>query len=114
MLEKCHEPVATMEVFLGRLFSFIAVATLILSFGLGIGMLGLHYLEGIPWLEAFCNSALILSDMGPVTQPVTQAGRLFLAFYALFSGLAFVTMVAVLFIPVVHRLLHVFQSDPIP
>jgi hypothetical protein len=112
MLEKCNEPIAPFSTFLLRLFYFIAAATLVLSLGLGIGILGLHYIEGVAWLDAFCNAALILSDMGPVTQPNTPAGQLFLAFYALFSGLAFVSMVGVLFVPVVHRLLHIFHSGP--
>ncbi len=39
------------------------------------GMAGYHYLEGLPWLDAFSNAAMILSGMGPLAQPQTSRKR---------------------------------------
>jgi hypothetical protein len=39
------------------------------------------------------------------------AGKLFAGCYALFSGLAFITAVGVVFAPVFHRFLHKFHLE---
>jgi len=40
-----------------------------------------------------------------------SAGKLFAAFYALFSGISFIAFVGVLFAPVYHRFLHKLHLD---
>ena len=54
---------------------------------------------------------MILTGMGPVNPMTTDAAKLFASFYALFSGLAFLSVAAVLFAPVFHRFLHRFHLD---
>jgi hypothetical protein len=49
---------------------------------------------------------MILTGMGPVDPLITPAAKLFGIVYALFSGVAFLTMVAMLLAPAAHRLLH--------
>ena len=109
LFEKRHEPLAPLPIFLKRVACGLGIAALILAAGLGIGVLGYHALPPITWLDAFYNAALILSDMGPVTQILTPPGELFIGFYALFSGLAFVTMMSIIFAPLIHRLMHSFH-----
>jgi hypothetical protein len=44
---------------------------------------------------------------------VTSAGKLFAAGYALFSGIAFVSTIALLFAPLIHRFFHALHlEDP--
>ena len=78
---------------------------------LAFGAIGYHALADLPWLDATLNAAMILTGMGPVDPLRTPAAKLFGIFYALFSGVAFLTMVAVLFAPVAHRFLHRFHLD---
>jgi len=78
---------------------------------LAIGMLGYHFLEGIPWVDSLLNAAMILGGMGPVNELHTTAGKLFASFYALYSGVIFVVVASVLFVPVVHRFLHRFHLE---
>ncbi len=78
---------------------------------LGIGMAGYRGFEGLSWLDAFLNSAMILSGMGPVATMHTAAGKLFAGCYALYSGLALITTVAVIFAPIFHRFLHKFHLE---
>jgi hypothetical protein len=78
---------------------------------LGIGMAGYHGFENQTWLDAFLNAAMILSGMGPVAPIQTAGGKLFAGCYALFSGLALITTVAVVFAPLFHRFLHKFHMD---
>jgi hypothetical protein len=88
-----------------------ALAFAIVLGSLGIGMAGYHWLERLSWLDAFLNAAMILSGMGPVAQIQTPGGKLFAGCYALFSGLALITVVAVIFAPLFHRFLHKFHLE---
>ena len=74
-------------------------------------MVGYMSSEGLPALDAFLNSAMLLGGMGPVNAPVTPGGKLFAGLYALFAGLIFIVSAALTFTPVVHRLLHKFHWD---
>jgi len=87
------------------------VAAVIILASLGLGMAGYHFLEGLPWLDAFLNASMILSGMGPVATIQTAGGKLFAGCYALFSGLAFITSIGVVFAPVFHRFLHKFHLE---
>jgi len=49
--------------------------------------------------------------MGPIDEMKTDAAKLFSSFYALYSGLAFLSVTAVFLAPIVHRLLHILQVD---
>jgi hypothetical protein len=49
--------------------------------------------------------------MGPETELEHDSGKLFATFYALYSGIAFLTIMAVLLAPVIHRALHRFHLD---
>ena len=93
---------------LGRNFA----ATLgVVAFSLTIGTLGYHYFGNISWVDGFLNAAMILTGMGPVDRMETTPGKLFAAFYALYSGLAFLTMVTVLLAPIYHRFIHRFNLE---
>jgi len=76
-----------------------------------LGVSGYHWIEGIPWVDAILNAAMILGGMGPVAELKTTAGKLFAAGYALFSGLVFIVVAGILVGPVVHRFLHRFHLE---
>ncbi|MHB8495743.1 MAG: hypothetical protein ACYC9Z_16660 [Casimicrobiaceae bacterium] len=78
---------------------------------LAIGMVGYHALEGLPWLDAFHQAAMLLSGMGPVVDVKTTAGKLFDGVYALFCGVILLAATGLLFAPVLHRLLHRFHIE---
>jgi hypothetical protein len=54
---------------------------------------------------------MLLGGMGPIRAPATEAGKLFAGLFALYAGLVFIAMSALLLGPVVHRLLHRFHLD---
>ena len=86
------------------------VGGLILA-ALAIGATGYHLFAGLPWLDAALNAAMILTGMGPVNPVTTPAAKMFAIVYALFSGVFFLTMVAVLLAPGVQHLLHRFHLE---
>ncbi len=81
----------------------ISFGLVIIAIALSIGMLGYHGFENMSWPDAFENAAMILSGMGPVTALATNSGKIFAGCYALFSGLAFIVIIAVVFSPIIHR-----------
>jgi hypothetical protein len=54
---------------------------------------------------------MILTGMGPVAEMKTNTAKLFSSFYALYSGIAFLTVTAVFFTPIIHRLLHILHLE---
>ena len=94
-LERKTQPLAPLGVFLLRLWRNFLGAFAFLIFSLGIGTLGYHFIGDVPWIDALLNASMILTGMGPVDKMETTGGKLFATFYALYSGVAFLTMVAV-------------------
>jgi hypothetical protein len=111
MFERRKSPLLPRRAFYARMARSAALAFAIVLGSLGIGMAGYHWLERLSWLDAFLNAAMILSGMGPVAQIQTPGGKLFAGCYALFSGLALITVVAVIFAPLFHRFLHKFHLE---
>jgi hypothetical protein len=62
-------------------------------------------------MDSFLNASMILGGMGPIWSPQTDAGKIFAGLYALYSGLAVLAIVGVMFAPAVHRFLHRFHAD---
>ena len=109
--ERRHEPVLPIPLFIRRLARWSAVAGVILLGSLALGVCGYHFLEGFPWIDALLNASMILGGMGPVAPLRTSAGKLFASFYALYSGLAIISIAGVLLAPLVHRFLHKFHIE---
>jgi hypothetical protein len=107
---KSVKPIARPQ-FTRRLLAHFAIALGLISVSLGMGMTGYVCLEQLSWTDAFLNSAMLLGGMGPVNPPVTEAGKLFAGFYALYAGLVFIVTAALLFTPLLHRLMHHFHWD---
>ena len=111
MFEHRRQPLLSRKVFYTRLARCAATGMAIILASLTVGMAGYHFLERMPWLDAFVNAAMILSGMGPLGPLQTSAGKLFAGCYALFSGLALITSTGVIFAPVFHRFLHKFHLE---
>jgi hypothetical protein len=74
-------------------------------------MVGYHELEGLSYLDGFLNSSMLLGGMGPIDFPKTEGGKLFAGLYALYAGLLFLILTAILLAPVFHRVLHRFHVE---
>ena len=109
--ERRGEPLLPRRDYYRRLGRHVLIAVGLLLAGILVGMVGYHVLEGQSWTDAFANAAMILSGMGPLDPIRTPAGRIFAGFYAIVSGVAFLTTVGILLAPVVHRALHRFHLE---
>jgi hypothetical protein len=97
--------------FLKRVFRFFVYSLIMILLSVGIGTLGYCYFGNLSVVDAFYNACMILTGMGPVNIMSTNSAKLFSSFYALFSGIAFLSTVAVLFAPLAHRFLHLLHLD---
>ena len=109
--EHRHEALLPLEQFYKRLAAFSAVAGAIIVGSLAVGVCGYHYFEHLPWLDSLLNASMILGGMGPVDPVKTSAGKLFASFYALYSGLALISVAGLMLSPIIHRFLHKFHID---
>ena len=106
-----HKKLPPRGVFALRLLRNLLYVSGLIAASLALGAVGYHQFAGLPWLDATLNAAMILTGMGPVNPLTTAAGKVFGIVYALFSGVAFLTMVAMLLAPAAHRLLHRFHLE---
>jgi len=111
MFEHHTKPLLPRKLYYQRLVRHAALGVIIIIVSLGLGMIGYHVFENLPWVDAFVNAAMILSGMGPVATLQTDAGKIFAGCYALFSGLTLVAILGIIFAPVVHRALHRFHLE---
>ncbi len=99
------------NIFYNAVFKSSLLGLAIILFSLTIGVVGYHYYFDLGWTDSLLNASMILTGMGPVDKAFTQGAKLFSSFYAIYSGVAFLTSVAVIFGPIVHRFLHKFHAD---
>jgi len=109
LYEHRGEPLLPRARFLRRVALHAAVALGVVAGSLGLGMAGYASFEGLGWLDAFLNAAMLLGGMGPVESPATRGGKLFAGFYALYSGLVFLVATGIVLAPVMHRVMHRFH-----
>ena len=109
--ERRHHPLAPAHVFRRRVITSTGLAAGVLGTSLVVGVAGYHWWGGLGWLDALVNASMILGGMGPVDPITRPAGKWFAAGYALYSGVALLTSVGIIFAPAVHRLLHAFHLE---
>ena len=90
-------------------FSMISLA--IFSISLLIGILGYHLLAHLRWVDSFLNASMILGGMGPVDALMSNEAKIFAGMYSLFSGVAFLSSMALFLTPILHRFMHKFHLD---
>ncbi|MES2643091.1 MAG: hypothetical protein V4850_26650 [Myxococcota bacterium] len=110
-MSRRHRPLLPRRQYHARLAWAWAAALTLLAVSLAIGMVGLALTEGLPLVDAFLFAAMILTGMGPTTPLTNDASKLFVAFYAIFSGVFFLVFAGVLLAPVLHRFLHKFHLE---
>ena len=109
--ERKSKPVISNKAYLKRQLYYFFLSIFLIAFSLLIGVIGYHYTGPMGWLYAFYNSSMILTGMGPVNVITNDSGKWFASFYALYSGVAFLTTAGVMLSPLVHRILHILHAE---
>ncbi len=111
MFERKSEKLLPWPRFARRLFYSALLAAGIIAFALSIGIAGYRGFAHLAWIDALLNASMILTGMGPV-DPMTNTGaKLFASAYALFSGVIFLSAIAVVLAPIFHRFIHRFHLE---
>ena len=109
--EKKQEQLASFRRFIVRMLRYSIFALFLVTFSVLMGTVGYHYLGDISWLDSFHMACMILTGMGPVIEMKTATAKIFSSLYALYSGIAFLSITAVFFAPLIHRLLHILHVE---
>ena len=111
MFENHHQPLISRRRFARRMIFFLFIACGFDLFAVLAGAIGYHFFEKLDWLDSFVTSAMVITGNGPLKPLETAGGKVFAMFDALFGGIVFVAVVAVLLTPVFHRVLHIFHLE---
>ena len=109
--EKSNDALLNHRGYLFRVAASFASSLVIVAISLCLGTFGYCYFGEMNWVDGLLNASMILTGMGPVDRMTTVSGKLFAAFYALYSGIAFLSMMAILMAPILHRFLHKFHLE---
>ncbi|MBK9212622.1 MAG: hypothetical protein IPO14_06640 [Saprospiraceae bacterium] len=109
--EHHKQQVIPFHKFLKRLGHYSLFAFVLITLSLLFGTIGYHFLGEISWIDAFHMTSMILTGMGPVAEMQTDEAKIFSSFFALYSGVAFLSITAVFFTPIIHRLLHILHVE---
>lgn len=110
-LEHRKQKVASVHRFLYRQLWYALVAFFLIGISVGAGVLGYRILAGLNWVDSFYMACMILTGMGPTVTMTSNTAKIFSSCYALYSGVAFLSIAAVFFAPIVHRLLHILHVE---
>jgi len=111
MFESKTQELIPLPRFARRVALSLALAGAVLAAGLSIEVMGYHFIAGFAWIDSFLEASMILTGMGPVGALNSNAAKIFSSLYALFSGVVFLSVMAITISPVLHRILHKFHVD---
>jgi Ion channel len=109
MFEGSQRPLLSRRQFAARMLAYAFAAVILDGLGLAAGATGYHYLEGLDWLDATLNAAMIMTGNGPAHLPQTPTGKIFAICNALLGVILFVAVIGMLLTPLFHRMLHAFH-----
>jgi putative effector of murein hydrolase len=109
--ERSHERLLPPFEFGLRLVTHLLLALVLVAICLGIGAIGYHHYAHLNWVDSIFNASMILTGMGPAEPLANDDAKIFASCYAIFSGVAFLSIVGLLMAPVVHRFLHAFHLE---
>lgn len=110
-LEHRRQKLLPWPKFILRLSTYLAFSLGVIAISLILGILGYHFVGKLNILDSFYMSCMILTGMGPVTDMHSAGAKIFSSFYALYSGIVFLSITAVFFTPIIHRILHILHME---
>lgn len=109
--EHRSQPLLSRRAFARRMGHHLSWAMLLVALSTAIGMLGYRGLASMTWVDAFLNACMLLGGMGPVGELPNDASKVFAGVFALYSGLVFIGVTALLLAPILHRVMHRFHIE---
>lgn len=110
-MEHKTQAILPFPVFIARMGRFAIFAFGLVAVSVGLGTIGYWYLAKLSWIDSFYMASMILTWMGPVFDMTSDVAKIFSSLFALYSGVAFLSITAVFFAPIIHRLLHILHVE---
>jgi hypothetical protein len=104
-------PPLSRREFVSRLARHGGYAGMLAVISLFIGMAGYHWIGGQSWAVSFLNASMLLGGMGPVGDLPNAAAKIFAGLFALYAGVVFLFVAAIMMAPIFHRVLHKFHWE---
>ena len=111
MFENKSKAVVHSRIFYKRLLKFWILGTLMISISLLLGTLGYMYFGNLNWIDGLYNASMILTGMCPDVEKPCDELKLFASFYAMYSGIIFLSSVTIVFAPIIHRFFHIIHVE---
>src|SRR5258706_14375794 len=108
MCEDRHTTPLPPRRFVRRMADHVALAAVLVSVSLLVGMWGYEHYERLPWRDAFLNTAMLLAGMGPVDPLRSNGGKVFAGIFALYAGVVFLVVAGAFSLPRVFPPLRPF------
>lgn len=110
-MEHKRQKLISFPFFLRRFIRYGLFAFGLITFSLLIGIVGYRLVANLSWIDSLYMASMILTGMGPTAEITTVSGKIFSSIYALYSGVAFLSITALVFAPVIHRILHILHVE---
>jgi hypothetical protein len=91
---------------------FVLLAIAVEAFVISTRATAFHYIEGLGWLDAGPNTAMVITGNGPPYEAQSVTGGPFQMVFGLFSVVVSTLVVSVVLAPVFHRVLPSYNVDP--
>ncbi len=112
MFENFNEPLASRKKYHRRVIKTGTFALAILVSAVSAGMLGFHFIVDLNWINSFLSATMMLGGIGgEISEFKTEGAKIFAGCFALFSGVTFLSSMAIFISPIVHRFIHKFHID---
>lgn len=113
MYEHAKTPPLSLRRFAMRMAKHVGYGAALVAVSMAVGTFGFMEFAGEQPIDAMLNAAMLLGGMGPVgdLSDARDAGKLFAAGFALYAGLVFLLLAALLITPMLHRVLHRFHWE---
>lgn len=109
--EHKKKPLLPVMLFYRRMLNNFFLAAIIIIASLLIGIAGYMVFANMKFVDALLNASMILGGMGPVDTLTSDPAKYFASFYSLFSGITFLSTIALLLAPAIHRTMHKFHLE---
>ncbi|MBK8888647.1 MAG: hypothetical protein IPN46_19845 [Saprospiraceae bacterium] len=110
-MEHKSQKILSNKKFAIRLLRYNLFAFLLILISIIIGVIGYRYYGNLSWIDSFQMACLILTGMGPTNEMTTDSSRYFRLCMPCIAALLFLTITAIVFTPIVHRLLHILHIE---
>lgn len=109
--EHKRQEVLPLPQFILRLGKYLVFSLVLIAFSLLLGILGYHFFGKLNLIDSFHMSCMILTGMGPVEEMTSTSAKIFSSLFALYSGIAFLSITAVFLSPIIHRIMHILHVE---